>query len=74
MSTDWHSTREQYEQYTSSQHRVVDYCSTCDSNVGSATYESHSLLLWQLAELQRRPAPAHQDLLLRVQQLRDGEP
>ena len=51
------TARARNKQYTSTQHRVVDYCSTCDSNVGSATYESHSFQLWQLAELQRHSAP-----------------
>ena len=37
-----HSTTTRYNTYTSSQHKVQKYCSTCSSYIGSATYESHS--------------------------------
>lgn len=36
-----HSTTTRYNTYTSSQHKVQRYCSTCGSYVGAATYESH---------------------------------
>ena len=44
-----HSTTTRYNTYTSSQHKVQRYCSTCGSYVGSATYESHSFTYgsWQ---------------------------
>ena len=38
-----HSTTNKYASYSASQHSVTKYCSTCASNVGSATYTSHSL-------------------------------
>ena len=37
-----HSTTTTYQKYSSTQHKVVSYCSVCDSDVGSASYASHS--------------------------------
>ena len=37
----YHSTTSEYSQYSSSQHKVGSYCSTCSSYIGSTTYESH---------------------------------
>ena len=44
-----HSTTTRYNTYTSTQHKVQKYCSTCSSYIGSATYESHSFAYgdWQ---------------------------
>ena len=36
-----HSSTTEYTSYSSSQHTVGSYCSTCDSYVGSTSYESH---------------------------------
>ena len=36
-----HSTATEYTSYSSSQHTVGNYCSACDSYVGSTTYENH---------------------------------
>ena len=36
-----HSTTTEYTSYSSSQHTVGSYCATCDSYVGSTSYESH---------------------------------
>ena len=37
-----HSTTTTYQKYSSTQHKVVSHCSVCDSDVGSASYASHS--------------------------------
>jgi len=37
----YHSTSSEYSQYSSTQHKVGSYCSTCSSYVGSTSYESH---------------------------------
>ncbi len=37
----YHSTTSEYSQYSSTQHKVGSYCSTCSSYIGSTTYESH---------------------------------
>ena len=37
----YHSTTSEYSQYSSAQHKVGSYCSTCSSYIGSTTYESH---------------------------------
>ena len=37
-----HSTTAQYTQYSDSQHKVTQHCNTCNSDLGSATYESHT--------------------------------
>ena len=52
-----HSTTTRYNTYSSTQHKVQDYCSTCSSYIGSATYESHSFAYgdWQdYSETQHR--------------------
>ena len=36
-----HSTEAKYTSYSSTQHTVGSYCSTCASYIGSASYESH---------------------------------
>lgn len=44
-----HSTTTQYGQYSSTQHSVRSYCSTCGSYVGSTSYANHSFTYgaWQ---------------------------
>lgn len=37
----YHSTTTKYTSYSSTQHTVGSYCSTCGSYVGSTSYESH---------------------------------
>ena len=37
-----HSTTAQYTQYSDAQHKVTQHCDTCNSDIGSATYESHT--------------------------------
>lgn len=37
-----HSTTAQYAQYSDSQHKVTQHCDACNSDIGSATYESHT--------------------------------
>ena len=37
-----HSTTTEYTQYSDTLHRVTRYCSTCDSDVGSSSTQSHS--------------------------------
>lgn len=37
-----HSTTAQYTQYSDTQHKVIQHCDTCNSDIGSATYESHT--------------------------------
>lgn len=37
-----HATTAQYAQYSDSQHKVTQHCDTCNSDIGSATYESHT--------------------------------
>ena len=37
-----HSTTAQYTQYSDTQHKVTQHCDTCNSDIGSATYESHT--------------------------------
>ena len=37
-----HSTTAQYTQYSASQHKVTQHCDTCNSDIGSATYASHT--------------------------------
>lgn len=37
----YHSTATKYSTYSSTQHQVGSYCSTCSSYVGSTSYESH---------------------------------
>ena len=57
MSYGRHSTAPRYSYYSSTQHKVQDYCSTCSSYIGSATYESHSFVYgdWQdYSETQHR--------------------
>ncbi len=52
-----HSTTTRYNTYSSTQHKVQKYCSTCSSYIGSATYESHSFVYgdWQdYSETQHR--------------------
>ncbi len=39
----YHSTTTEYTSYSSSQHTVGSYCATCNSYVGSESYESHDL-------------------------------
>ena len=39
-----HSTLKRYEKYSSLQHKVYNHCSECDSDVGSASYESHNFV------------------------------
>ena len=36
-----HSTTTSYSNYSSTQHSVSSYCATCDSTIGSTSYESH---------------------------------
>ena len=38
-----HSTSTEYYEYNETQHTVEKYCSVCNSNVGSATKQNHSL-------------------------------
>ena len=38
----YHSTTQEYSQYSSTQHKVGSYCSTCATYIGSTTYESHN--------------------------------
>ena len=38
-----HSKTTKYEKYSSSQHKCYSYCSGCSSNVGSESYEAHTL-------------------------------
>ena len=38
----YHSTTQEYSQYSSTQHKVGSYCSTCSTYIGSTTYESHN--------------------------------
>ncbi len=37
-----HSKTTSYSQYSSTQHSVSSYCSTCNSSIGSTSYASHS--------------------------------
>ena len=37
-----HSTQRQYSQHSATQHSYREYCSTCSSYIGSASYEGHS--------------------------------
>ena len=37
----YHSTTSEYSQYSSTQHKVGSYCSTCSSFIGSTSYENH---------------------------------
>ena len=37
-----HATTAQYTQYSDTQHKVIQHCDTCNSDIGSATYESHT--------------------------------
>ena len=38
----YHSTTQEYSQYSSTQHKVGSYCSTCSTYIGSTSYESHN--------------------------------
>lgn len=38
----YHSTTQEYSQYSSTQHKVGSYCSTCSTYIGSTMYESHN--------------------------------
>ena len=40
----YHSTTQEYSQYSSTQHKVGSYCSTCATYIGSTTYESHNFI------------------------------
>ena len=37
-----HATTAQYAQYSDTQHKVIQHCDTCNSDIGSATYASHT--------------------------------
>lgn len=37
-----HSTTATYQKYSNTQHKVVNHCSVCDSDIGPVSYESHS--------------------------------
>ena len=40
----YHSTTQEYSQYSSTQHKVGSYCSTGSTYIGSTTYESHNFI------------------------------
>lgn len=40
----YHSTTQEYSQYSSTQHKVGSYCSTCSTYIGSTTYEGHNFI------------------------------
>lgn len=45
----YHSTTTKFSQYSSTQHQISSYCATCNSYVGSSSYENHSFTYgsWQ---------------------------
>ena len=70
-----HNTTTRYNTYSSTQHKVQKYCSTCSSYIGSAAYESHSFTYGDWQDYSETPAPAQQDLFgLRLFRLRVRKP